>query len=96
VKFARPLELVVAWRDDGRHGVKAGVTTTLIPDIGLPWLSTALMDMVTFGGQTGTIVEETVVTTAVVEVDTATVVVVVAVNTPPKGENLNIVERGVL
>jgi hypothetical protein len=97
VKVARPWELVTPCSEDGRHRVNAGgVTTTLTPDIGLPWLSTALTDIVTFGGQTAEIVEEIIVVMAVVEVEAATVVVVVAVNVPPKGANLNIVERGVL
>jgi hypothetical protein len=54
--------------------------------------------MVTFDPQTGVVVVETVVVLPVVNVETVetTMDVEVVENIPPKGENLNIVERGVL
>jgi hypothetical protein len=56
------------------------------------------MDMVTFGGHTGVVVDDIVVVRAVVEVEIVdtTIDVEVVENTPPNGENLNIVESGVL
>jgi hypothetical protein len=70
VKVTRPWELVAACGEDDRHDVKAGgATTTLTPDTGFPWLSTTLIDIVTFGGQTGTMVDEIVVVMAVVAVE---------------------------
>jgi hypothetical protein len=86
VKVTRPWEFVAACREDGRHEVKpGGATTTLTPEIGLPWLSTAFIDIVTFGGQTGTTVDEIVVVVAVVEVEAVDkrIDVEVVENTPP-------------
>jgi len=99
VKVTSPCEFVMPCTGPGRHGVKdTGVSTTLTPDSGLPWLSTTLTDKVTFGGQTGVVVDDMVVVRAVVWVDTVetTIEVEVVEKIPPKGENLNIVERGVL
>lgn len=61
-------------------------------------MSAALIVMVTFDPQTGVVVVETVVVLPVVNVETVetTMDVEVVENIPPKGENLNIVERGVL
>jgi len=99
VKVTRPCEFVTPCTGPGRHVVKAeGVSTTLTPESGLPWLSTTLMEMVTFGGHTMLVVDENVVVSAVVEVDTVdtTIEVEVVENTPPNGENLSIVDSGVL
>jgi len=99
VKVTRPCEFVTPCKGPGRHGVKAtGVTTTLTPESGLPWLSTTLMDMVTFVGHTMLVVDEIVVVRAVVWVETVdtTIEVEVVENIPPNGENLSIVESGVL
>jgi hypothetical protein len=56
--------------------------------------------MVAFGGHTDdvVVVDENVVVRAVVDVDTVvrTVDVKVVENTPPKGANRNIVDKGVL
>jgi len=56
------------------------------------------MDMVTFGGHTGVVVADIVVVRAVVEVEIVdtTIEVEVVENIPPNGENLSIVESGVL
>ena len=61
-------------------------------------MSTALMDIVMFGGQTGTTVDEIVVVIAVVDVEAVDITIDVEVveNIPPKGANSNIVESGVL
>ena len=99
MKVTSPEESVTPCSGPGRHGVKAGgVRTTFTPESGLPWLSTTLMDMVTFGGHTGVVVDDIVVVRAVVEVEIVdtTIDVEVVENTPPNGENLNIVESGVL
>jgi hypothetical protein len=99
VKVTSPEESVTPCRGPGRHGVKAGgVRTTFTPESGLPWLSTTLMDMVTFGGHTGVVVDDIVVVSAVVEVEIVdtTIDVEVVENIPPNGENLSIVESGVL
>jgi hypothetical protein len=99
VKVASPCEFVTPCTGPGRHGVKAaGVRTTLTPESGLPWLLTTLMDMVTFGGHTGVVVDDIVVVRAVVEVETVdtTIEVEVVENTAPYGANLNMVESGVL
>lgn len=99
VKVTSPCEFVTPCTGPGRHVVKAGgVRTTFTPERGLPWLSTALIDMVTLGGHTGVVVEDTVVVRAVVEVETVdtTIDVEVVENIPPNGENLSIVDSGVL
>jgi hypothetical protein len=99
VKVASPCALVTPCTGPGRHGVKAGgVRTTLTPESGLPWLLTTLMDMVTFGGHTGVVVDDIVVVSAVVDVETVdtTSEVEVVENMPPYGANLNMVESGVL
>jgi hypothetical protein len=77
---------------------ETGVRVTSAPDTGLPWLSTTLTVPVTFVGQVTFVVEEYVVVNAVVWVDTVETMVEVNVveNIPPNGENLNIVESGVL
>jgi hypothetical protein len=56
------------------------------------------MDMVTFDGHTGVVVDDIVVVSAVVEVETVdtTIEVEVVENTAPYGANLNMVESGVL
>jgi len=56
------------------------------------------MDMVTFVGHTMLVVDEIVVVRAVVWVETVdtTIEVEVVENIPPNGENLSIVESGVL
>jgi hypothetical protein len=99
VKVTSPCEFVTPCNGPGKHVVKAaGVTTTLTPESGLPWLSTTLMDTVTFDGHTMLVVDENVVVSAVVEVETVdtTIDVEVVENIPPNGENLSIVESGVL
>ena len=83
----------------GTQGLGAvGVTTTVAPETGLPWLSVTLMVKVTFDQQTGVVVVEIVVVLPVVMVEIVDTIMDVEVveNIPPKGENLNIVERGVL
>jgi hypothetical protein len=90
VKVTNPCEFVTACNCPERHGVTdAGVSTTLAPETGLPWLSTTLIVTVTFAGQTGVMVDEKVVVTAVVDVETVdtTVDVEVVMMFPPKGAN---------
>lgn len=99
VNVTSPCEFVTPCNGPGRQVVKAeGVSTTLTPESGLPWLSTTLMDTVTFGGHTRLVVDENVVVSAVVEVETVdtTIDVEVVENTPPNGENRSIVDSGVL
>ena len=94
-----PCASVTPCNGAGTHEVKAvGVTVTVAPDTGLPWLSTTLIVRVTFDPQTGVVVVDTVVVLPVVIVETVekTVDVKVVENTPPKGENLSIVDSGVL
>jgi hypothetical protein len=75
-----------------------GVSITFTPETGLPCGSTTLMVVVTFVGHTEVVVDDIVVVRAVVEVDTVDTRVDVKVveNIPPNGENLSIVESGVL
>jgi hypothetical protein len=99
VKATNPCASVTPWSGVDRHGVKAAeVATTLTPASGSLCASTTLTVMVTFCAQTGVVVVENVVVLAVVKVDTVetTMDVEVVANTPPNGENLSIVERGVL
>jgi hypothetical protein len=99
VKVTVPCTSVTPCSGAGTQGVKAvGVTTTVAPDTGFPCVSTTLIVTVTFDPQTGVVVVDTVVVLPVVNVETVetTVDVKVVENVPPKGENLNTVERGVL
>ena len=60
---------------------------------------TTLMEIVMFDGGIVTLVDadvETCVVNAVVELNIVDTIVVVALSTPPKGENRRIVESGVL
>jgi hypothetical protein len=95
VKVTVPCAFVTPSTGADKHGVKAaGVRTAVTPSIGLPWLSTILRVAVTFGGHLGTIIDDIVVVTATMEVDTVCVTVAVALNWPPKGAKCSIVARG--
>ena len=94
MKVTRPCEFVTPCSPNDE-------IATFTPCTGLPWPLTTLMEIVTLAG--GTVIPEVkvaavVAVTAVVEVDTVdtTVTVDVVVNNPPKGENRNTVESGVL
>jgi hypothetical protein len=96
VKVTSPWEFVSPDCDPvGTQGA-TGVTATLAPETGLPWLSTASIVIVTFCGQTGVIIVVAELVIAVIEVVTVdiTVEVEVAVSTPPNGAKRRIVESG--
>ena len=85
-----PCEFVTP--DSPRDGI-----ATFTPCKGVPWLLTTLMEIVMLDGAMVTLEEvETCVVSAVVELNNVDTTVVVAVNTPPKGEKRRIVESGVL
>ena len=77
----------------GTHGA-TGVTVTVAPETGLPWLSTALTVIVTLGGQTGEMVVELEI--AVIDVVTVDMIVevAVAVSVPPNGAKRRMVDSG--
>ncbi len=96
MKVTMPCEFVTARNPADKQGGAAG-TETVTPGIGLPVLSTTLMLIVTFGGQTAEVMVVTIVeVSAVVAADTVETIVDVKVveNIPPNGANLRIVDNG--